>query len=613
MLDRLPVERERGITVKAQTAALPYKGYLLNLIDTPGHVDFSAEVSRSLAVCDGIILLIAANQGVQAQTIANFWLAFERNITMLPMINKIDLSGANITKVEAQLKTLFEFDPDESLKISAKSGFNVDKIFDIIIDRIPPPNCLREAPFKAFIFDSLFDHFRGAIAFVLVKEGGVRKGQKIRSFHNGKEYDVSEVGVMRPDMTPCTALYAGQVGYIICNMRTVKESAVGETLFTGESESTICPFPGFKSVKPTIYAGLFPLESVDYENLKQAVERLCLNDPSVVISPESSPALGLGWRVGFLGILHMEVFGARLDQEYGASVILSQPSVEYKAIVKVHRRIFADNATIRKKRYNGQSEIYIVDASRFPDEYDIEKFLEPMVKVRIVVPSELMGAVNGLCVESRGERGDINSIDEDRLMINWRLPLAEDIYLVNLIVVVDFFERLKRLTSGYASFDYEHDGYNETQLIKLSITINGKEYYCFVYVEKLRQLLACVGSSTKPLSQITIQPMKRDFTQLLKGNFGGGGADDHLVLYFCNLSLLMRRHCVHGYNIIISLLMLEDTVVKDNLRRDLLFMCLVGGLHNGPDSQSKDKLFGHGITPIPELDEGYLKLTCNYS
>ncbi|VDL77070.1 unnamed protein product [Nippostrongylus brasiliensis] len=453
LLDRLPVERERGITVKAQTAALPYKDYLLNLIDTPGHADFSAEVSRSLSVCDGILLLVAANQGVQAQTIANFWLAFERNIEIIPVINKIDLSGADIPKVESQLKNLFEFDPSDSIKISAKSGYNVEKLFDIITSRIPPPTTNSEAPFRAQIFDSMFDHFRGAIAFIRIADGSVRRGQKIKSHHGAKEYDV------------------------------IEEAAVGETLYAPGCEDSVQPFPGFKPIKPTVYAGLFPVETSEYEDLKQAVERLSLNDPSVVIIPDSSPALGLGWKMGFLGVLHMEVFGARLDQEYGTSVILTQPSVEFKAVVK-------DNETIRKKRFGGKGEVSIIDASKFPEE------------------------------ECRGERGEVSSIDESRLLIVWRLPLAE--------VVVDFFDRLKRITSGYASFDYEPDGYMETKLIKLTVTINGAgiltNYSC-INGKGTGKVDACVGTSTKALSAVTIQPMKRDFTQLLKGNFGGGGME----------------------------------------------------------------------------------------
>ncbi|KAK6056426.1 putative GTP-binding protein LepA [Cooperia oncophora] len=329
-----------------------------------------------------------------------------------------------------------------------------------------------------------------------------------------------------------------------------EEAAVGETLFTPHEGQPIVAFPGFKAIKPTVYAGLFPVETSEYEDLKQAVDRLSLNDPSVVIIPDSSPALGLGWKMGFLGVLHMEVFGARLDQEYGTSVILTQPS---------------DNETIRKKRFGGKGEVSIIDASKFPEESDIEKFLEPVVTVRIIVPAEMMGIVNGLCSECRGERGDVSSIDESRLLIVWKLPLAE--------VVIDFFERLKRITSGYASFDYEQDGYMETKLIKLTLTINGREASGIILssllsslekdelpdliavvpefsqiipaamarerakllVHRLKReiprqqyevtIKACVGSSSKALSQVSIQPMKRDFTQLLKGNFGGGGME----------------------------------------------------------------------------------------
>ncbi|PIC43105.1 hypothetical protein B9Z55_009977 [Caenorhabditis nigoni] len=535
MLDKLQVERERGITVKAQTAALKYQGYLLNLIDTPGHVDFSAEVSRSLAVCDGILLLVAANQGVQAQTIANFWLAFEKNIQIIPVINKIDLPGADIKSVETQLKNLFEFNSEECLHISAKSGLNVEKVLDAIVERVPAPTANVNAPFRAMIFDSYFDHFRGAIAHIVVKEGSVRKGDKIRSYQNDKSYDVTEVGVMRPEMVKCTEVRAGQVGYLVCNMRTVKEAVVGETLFAAETpKESVQSFAEIKGVKPTVYAGLFPVETADYESLKQAVERLCLNDPSVTVTPDASKALGLGWRIGFLGVLHMEVFGARLSQEYDASVILCQPSVEYRAKIK-------DNESIRKKRYDGMEEVRILDPSKFPEESDVDSFLEPMVKVRMIVPNEMMGTVNGLCSECRGERGEISSIDTSRLMILWRLPLAE--------VAVDFFERLKKLTSGYASFDYEPDGWQETRLVKLTILINGKEVSEFsqilpaamardrakTLVQRLKReiprqqfevtIKACIGSSTKALSQIVIQPMKRDFSQLLKGNFGGGGME----------------------------------------------------------------------------------------
>ncbi|KJH50295.1 GTP-binding protein LepA [Dictyocaulus viviparus] len=460
ILDRLPVEKERGITVKAQTAALPYKGYLLNLIDTPGHADFSAEVNRSVAVCDGILLLVAANEGVQAQTFANFWLAFEKNIQIVPVITKTDLSGANVPKVEGEMKSLFGFKPEECLKVSAKTGLNIESVFDAIVRWIPPPVAKCKAPFRAQIFDSVFDRFRGAIAIIQIKDGSISKGQKIRSYHYGKQYEVTEVGIMQPDMTPCLSLYAGQVGYVVCNMKTVKEVTVGETLFDATNVNSVEALPYFKPVNPTVYASLFPLETFQYNELKQALERLSLNDPSVVITPDSSPALGMGWKAGFHGVLHMEVFGARLAQEYGTCVIFTYPSVEYKAVVK-------DNETVRKKRFDGKTVVSIIDPSKFPDESDIESFLEPIIKITMVIPSKFLGNVNSLCSDCRGERGEIRSTNEDMLIITWRLPLAE--------VLVDFFDQLKKITSGYVTFDYEMDGYKETNLIRLTITINGRE------------------------------------------------------------------------------------------------------------------------------------------
>lgn len=534
MLDRLQVERERGITVKAQTCSMIYKGCLLNLIDTPGHVDFSYEVMRSLAASSGILLLVAANQGVQAQTLANFWMAFEQGVPMIPVINKIDMKGVNIPQVESQLKNLFGFKDDEVIRISAKSGDNVLSVLDAIVERLPPPDVTPDAPFRCLIYDSWFEQFRGAVALIIVKEGKVTRGQKIRSYHAGKEYEVAEVGVMHPDMLPVEALCAGQVGYLVANMKTAREASVGETLFEPKNAASVIPLPVFKTVKPTVYAGLFPLDPGDYDSLKQAVDRLCLNDPSVTLIPDSSPALGLGWRVGFLGSLHMEVFGARLDQEHDANVIFTAPSVEFRAVIK-------DNETIRKKRYNGQGEIAIVDPSKFPDPTDVSKFLEPMVKLTVIVPSEYLGAVNQLCSGARGIRGEVQSIDESRLMIQWRIPLAE--------VIIDFFDRLKQATSGFASFDYEHDGYEETDLTKMTVTINDRTVDEFsqimpstmvrdrakLVVSRLKAeiprqqfeviIKATVANSRKVLAQAVIAPMRRDFTQLLKGNFSGGGME----------------------------------------------------------------------------------------
>ncbi|CAD5213457.1 unnamed protein product [Bursaphelenchus okinawaensis] len=535
-LDKLQVEQERGITVKAQTCSMVYKDYLFNLIDTPGHVDFSFEVSRSLAACDGMLLLVAANAGVQAQTVANFWLGFENDLVILPVINKIDLPGAEPDIVNAQLCSVFDFNKDDAIRISAKTGLGVSEILDHIIEKVPPPKSDKSKPFRALIFDSWYEHFRGAIALLLVKEGEIKVGQKIKSYHNDKEYDVAEVGIMYPDMVKAVSLSAGQVGYVVCSMKTVKEAAVGETLYAGDvSKDSVTPFAGFKTMKPTVYAGLYPVEQAEYENLKQALERLALNDPSVEISGDSSVALGLGFKVGFLGMLHMEVFGQRLDQEYDANVILTAPSVEYKALVK-------DNDTIRKKRYEGRGELSITDPSKFPAEVqDIDYFLEPMVQLTIICPNEYMSQVTALCTEARGERGDINTIDESRMIIKYRVPLAE--------VVVNFFEKLKRSTSGYASFDYEYDGYQEVDLVKLNVTINQRQIDEFSLIcpsqlvrQKAKDLMnrlkeeiprqlyevnikAHIGTSQKAVSQATIKAYKKDFTGLLKGNFGGGGME----------------------------------------------------------------------------------------
>ncbi|CEF61880.1 Translation factor waclaw, mitochondrial [Strongyloides ratti] len=534
VLDKLQIEKERGITVKAQTCSMIYKDYLINLIDTPGHVDFSFEVARSLAACNGIVLLVAANQGVQAQTISNFWLAFERDLSMIPVINKVDLKTANVKKVQNELKLLFDIDEKEIIHVSAKSGLNVSNVLDTIIDRLPSPSGNREAPFEGLIFDSWYEQFRGAIPLILVKNGSISKGQKIHSLNNNKSYEVVEVGVMHPDMVPCQALYAGQVGYIICNMKTVKEATIGETLFDPTSPEPIKNIEVFKPIKPTIYAGLYPVETSNYENLKLAVERLCLNDPSVTITTDSSPALGLGWKVGFLGFLHMEVFSARLNQEYDENVILTAPNVEFKAEI-------IDNETVRKKRYKGQGVVTIMDVSTFPEHTDVKRFLEPMINLTILVPNEYMSTINLICYEKRGKKGEVKSIDEDRMLIIWRMPLAE--------VVTGFFEKIKYLTSGYASFDYELDGYDEIQLTKLGISINDKEINEFslvvplpmaknrakVIVNKLKEeipkqqyevnIKATLGNSTKPVYNATIKPWKKDFTQLLKGNFGGGGME----------------------------------------------------------------------------------------
>ncbi|NXT90766.1 GUF1 factor, partial [Anhinga rufa] len=335
VLDKLQVERERGITVKAQSASLFYGhegvNYLLNLIDTPGHVDFSYEVSRSLSACQGVILVVDANEGIQAQTVANFYLAFEAQLAIIPVINKIDLKNADPERVEKQIEKLFDIPVEECVRISAKQGTNVEKVLQKVIEKIPPPHCNTADPLKALVFDSTFDHYRGVIANIALFGGEVQKGHKIVSAHTKKRYEVNEVGILTPNEQPTHKLYAGQVGYLIAGMKEVTEAQIGDTLFL--YKQPVEPLPGFKSAKPMVFAGMYPVDQTEYNNLKSALERLTLNDSSVTVHRDSSLALGAGWRLGFLGLLHMEVFNQRLEQEYNMSVILTAPTVPYKAIL----------------------------------------------------------------------------------------------------------------------------------------------------------------------------------------------------------------------------------------------------------------------------------------
>lgn len=361
VLDKLQVERERGITVKAQTATMfhKYKGetYLLNLIDTPGHVDFSYEVSRSLAACDGAILLVDANQGVQAQTVANFWLAFEHDLTILGVLNKIDMPNAKPDAAAGQMKTLFDFEPGSILRVSAKLRQGIDKVMDEIVEKMKPPTGDREKPLKAFMFDSWYSHYKGCYALVLIKDGVICKGKEILSLQTGKKYEVQEVGVMYPEPKPVEALYAGQVGYVLANIRNVRDARVGDTFCS--IDQIVEPMPGFKKLKPVVFSGVFPMDHAEYDAVKSAIDKLSLNDPSVQVDVQNSPALGPGWRIGFLGVLHMEVFAQRLEQEYGADVILTAPNVSYVAQI-------VDDPNVRRL-YDNKSELIINDPGKFPE------------------------------------------------------------------------------------------------------------------------------------------------------------------------------------------------------------------------------------------------------
>ncbi|XP_038625059.1 translation factor GUF1, mitochondrial isoform X1 [Tachyglossus aculeatus] len=471
VLDKLQVERERGITVKAQTASLFYHfggvEYLLNLIDTPGHVDFSYEVSRSLSACQGVLLVVDANEGIQAQTVANFFLAFEAQLSIIPIINKIDLKNADPERVANQVEKMFDIPGQDCIRISAKLGTNVEQVLQGIIERIPPPVVDRQNPLKALVFDSTFDQYRGVIANVALFGGEVCRGDKVVSAHSQKTYEVNEVGVLTPDGQPTQKLYAGQVGYLIAGMKAISEAQVGDTLYF--PKHPVEPLPGFKSMKPMVFAGMYPLDQSEYSSLQSAVEKLTLNDSSVTVHRESSPALGAGWRLGFLGLLHMEVFNQRLEQEYNASVILTTPTVPYKAVLSSAKMI---------KEY-GEKEITIVSPAQFPDRSKVAEYLEPTVLGTIITPDEYTGKITALCLAHRGVQKNMVYIDQHRVLLKFLFPLNE--------VVVDFYDALKSLSSGYASFDYEDAGYQPAELVKMEILLNGnpvEELGCIVHKDK---------------------------------------------------------------------------------------------------------------------------------
>jgi len=449
-LDKLQVEKERGITVKAQTASMIYKhggeSYLLNLIDTPGHVDFSYEVSRSLYACQGALLLVDAAQGAEAQTVANFYLAFAQDLTIIPVINKIDMANARPEEIKKEMKTLFDFEPDEILSASAKTGEGVEKILEAIIEKIPAPESNREEDLKALLFDSWFDEYKGVIILIAIKNGTISKGDSIVLSQSGRKYEVLDIGLMFPDCQPMKKLYAGQVGYLVAGMKKVKEARVGDTI--AHSGKSVEPFPGFKPAQPMVFAGIYPVESSEFENLRDAIEKLTLNDASVSVEKTGSSALGLGFQCGFLGLLHMDVFKQRLQQEYELEVIMTAPSVLYKVVLS-----------------NGEEKI-IRNPSDFPDPQRIDYIKEPMIHATMIVPKKYIGGIIKLCQERRGVQKEFNYLSEDRVILVYKLPLNE--------VATDFFDRLKSISSGYATLDYERAGYERSKLVKMDILLNGR-------------------------------------------------------------------------------------------------------------------------------------------
>ena len=449
-LDKLQVERERGITVKAQTASMFYEldgeTYLLNLIDTPGHVDFNYEVSRSLYACQGALLLVDACQGVQAQTMANFYLAFEQDLTIIPIINKIDMANARPEKIAEELETLFDFRQDEIVLASAKTGIGITDILQEVIKRIPAPKSDLKAPLKALLFDSWYDDYKGVICLIALHDGILKKGEQITLAQTGLNYEILEIGLMYPGETQTGELYAGQVGYIITGMKTVKEARVGETIY--HTKQPVKALPGFKPAKAMVFSGIYPVETSEFDLLRDAIEKLTLNDASVSVEKKTSVALGLGFHCGFLGLLHMEVFKQRLEQEYDVNIIVTAPSVLFKVLLK-----------------NGES-IDVENPAEFPDPSRIETAFEPMINSTIITPSKYLGNIISLCEEKRGVQQELSYLDEERIVLKYRLPLNE--------VATDFYDQLKSFSSGYASFDYELSTYEPSNLVKMDILLNSK-------------------------------------------------------------------------------------------------------------------------------------------
>lgn len=469
VLDKLEVERERGITIKAQTCLMFYhdkrdnKDYLLHLVDTPGHVDFRGEVSRSYASCGGALLLVDASQGVQAQTVANFYLAYSMNLKLIPVINKIDLDIADIPQAEDQIVNTFELPQEDIIKVSAKTGINIaENLLPAIIDRIPPPTGLLRKPFRALLVDSWYDSYMGVVLLVHIVDGSIKKGDKILSAQTDKKYEVKEIGIMYPDRTPTGTLSRGQVGYIVPGMKASKDAKIGDTLMHVGRESETEVLPGFEETKPMVFVGAFPADGTEFKALDDDISRLVLNDRSVSLQRETSNALGQGWRLGFLGSLHASVFRERLEKEYGSKLIITQPTVPYQV-----------------KFIDGTQKI-VTNPDDFPDlslrKSKIEAFEEPYVEAIMTLPQEHLGNVIKLCDNNRGQQIEITYLNmTGQVMLKYHLPLAH--------LVDDFFGRLKSVSRGYASLDYEDIGYKPSDVIKLELLVNGKS------VDALAQVL----------------------------------------------------------------------------------------------------------------------------
>ena len=511
LLDNMDLERERGITIKAHAVTLKYKRddgeiYTLNLIDTPGHVDFNYEVSRSLAACEGAILIVDASQGIEAQTLANTYLAIDHDLEVVPVINKIDLPSAQPEMVINEIEDVIGIPAEDAPQVSAKTGLNVESVLEEIVEKIPSPTGDENAPLKALIFDSYYDSYKGVIVYVRIKEGTVKPGDRIRMMATGAEFDVVEVGVMHPaGLVPNKGLAAGDVGYIAASIKNIQDTRVGDTITTVKNAAAE-PLPGYKKVNPMVYSGIYPADGAQYEDLKDALSKLQLNDAALMFEPETSVALGFGFRCGFLGLLHMEIIQERLEREYNLDLVTTAPSVIYKVYKTNGEMVWVDNPT------------------NLPDPAEIDYMEEPMVKATIMVPKDYVGNVMELCQERRGIYKDMTYMDASRAEIFYELPLNEIIY--------DFFDALKSRTKGYASFDYELCGYTRSNLVKLDIQLNGEMVDALSFIvhkdsaysrgrkmaEKLKEAIprqlfevpiqAAVGS--KIIARETVRAMRKD-------------------------------------------------------------------------------------------------------
>jgi len=509
-LDKMDLEREKGITIKLQPVRLKYKAkdneeYILNLIDTPGHVDFSYEVSRSLASCEGALLIVDASQGIEAQTMANVYLAMDLNLEIIGIVNKIDLPGAEPEAVKQEMENILGIDQEDIVSISAKMGTGIQDVLEAIVAHIPPPDDDRNGPFQALIFDSYFDSYQGAISYIRIKSGEIRKGDRICMMSSAKEFEVSEIGVLSPHMIEVESLKAGEVGYLAAGIKNVADSKVGDTI-TAVKMPAEKPLPGYQEVKPMVFCGLYPLENADFERLREALDRLKLNDASLFYEPENSDALGFGFRCGFLGLLHLEIVKERLEREYDLSLLATAPSVVYKIVL------------------TDSSEIYVQNPTRWPQSQSILRSMEPYVKATIMVPNDYVGTTMEICQERRGTYLNMEYLSPKRVMLTYKLPLSEILY--------DFFDALKSKTRGYASLDYEFWGYQESDMVRLDIMLNGeivdalsfiahreKAYYrARNLVQKLRRIIprqmyevviqAAIGS--KIIARESIKAMRKD-------------------------------------------------------------------------------------------------------